>query len=176
MQCYSALLQYTENTYFNVIYTLCMQRYGAILQNTRTLILTLISMLQCSAIAQLQYCRSSRQREEKLWVYSLLWRSNVDWLSRGTIQYNPVCHHDLVTSCRKSLCVQNVVSRHLVRLLLLATVGKIVFCNVGLNCPYRTSILTLILMLTCIAIAQYCSKRKTRILTLFLHCVCSTVA
>ena len=56
MQCYSAIFQFTENTYFNVISTLCMQYYSAILQYTRTRILALILMLQCSAIVQ--YCNT----------------------------------------------------------------------------------------------------------------------
>ena len=56
MHYYSLILQNTENTYFNVFSTLCMQCYSAILQYTRTRILTLILMLLCSAIAH--YCNT----------------------------------------------------------------------------------------------------------------------
>ena len=67
MQCYSAIFQYTKNTYLNVISTLCMQWYSAILQYTRTRILTLILMLQCSAIAQ--YCSTLKIRILTLFLH-----------------------------------------------------------------------------------------------------------
>ena len=55
MQYYSAILQYTENTSFNVISTLCMQCCSAILIYTENTILTLLLHCICSAIAQYWY-------------------------------------------------------------------------------------------------------------------------
>ena len=70
-QCYIAILQYTENTYFNVIILLYMQCYSAILQYTektnfnvnttlKTRSLKLLSHCICNAM--LQYCNTPKLR------------------------------------------------------------------------------------------------------------------